>query len=111
MFTGIVTDLGKVLRIDGAPGRRAVLRTAYLPDSLPLGASVACAGVCLTVTAKGADAEGAWMALDISAETLRCTTLGGWKPGTAVNLERPLKIGDELGGHIVAGHVDGVGHV
>jgi riboflavin synthase len=111
MFTGIVTDLGKVLSVEGAPGRRATLRTAYPPESLPLGASVACAGVCLTVTGKGTDEGGSWMAVDLSPETLRVTTLGTWKAGSFVNLERPLKVGDELGGHIVAGHVDGVGRL
>ena len=111
MFTGIITDLGTVLDVDGTPGRRARLRTVYEPESMPLGASVACAGVCLTVTGKGRDDEGPWMAVDLSPETLRVTTLGQWKPGDTVNLERPLKVGDELGGHIVAGHVDEVGRL
>lgn len=108
MFTGIVTDVGEVLRLSGEKDRRITLRSAYPPEELALGASVACSGVCLTVTEKGADAGGNWFTVDASAETLRITTLGGWKAGTKINLERPLKVGDELGGHIVSGHVDGV---
>jgi riboflavin synthase len=111
MFTGIVTDLGEVLSLSGETDRRITLRSAYPPDALALGASVACSGVCLTVTEKGTDKSGHWFAVDASAETLRVTSLGGWKPGTKVNFERPLKVGDELGGHIVSGHVDGVGRL
>jgi riboflavin synthase len=111
MFTGIVTDIGEVTGLSGEEDRRIVLRSAYPPAELPLGASVACSGVCLTVTEKGSDDKGPWFAVDASAETLRVTTLGGWRPGTKVNLERALKVGDELGGHIVAGHVDGVGRL
>jgi len=111
MFTGIVTDLGEVLSLAGNADRRVTLRSAYPPAELQLGASIACAGVCLTVTDKGSDAAGHWFAVDVSAETLRVTTLGGWTKGRTVNLERALKIGDELGGHIVSGHVDGVGKI
>ena len=111
MFTGIVTDVGEVKSLAGEADRRITLRSAYPPEELALGASVACSGVCLTVTEKGSDAAGHWFAVDASAETLRVTTLGGWKAGTKVNLERALKVGDELGGHIVSGHVDGVGRL
>jgi riboflavin synthase len=81
----------------------------HWPDTaaIPLGASIACAGCCLTVVDRGDN----WFAADVSAETLACTTLGGWAPGSKVNLERALRMGDELGGHIVSGHVDGIGHV
>src|SRR5258705_13068539 len=98
MFTGIVTDMGEVLSLSGEKDRRVLLRSAYPPAELALGASVACAGVCLTVTDRGSDAGGPWFAVDASAETLRVTTLGSWRAGTRVNLERPLKVGDELGG-------------
>jgi len=111
MFTGIVTDVGEVLSLSGDKDRRVALRSTYPPEELALGASVACVGVCLTVTEKGSDAKGHWFAVDASAETLRVTTLGGWAPGAKVNLERALKVGDELGGHIVSGHVDGVGRL
>ena len=111
MFTGIVTDVGEVLSLSGETDRRIALRSIYPPEGLALGASVACSGACLTVTEKGSDAKGHWFAVDASAETLRVTTLGGWTRGTKVNLERPLKVGDELGGHIVSGHVDGVGRL
>lgn len=111
MFTGIVTGLGRVREItplgDGHD-MRLVIETPW-PETatIPVGASIACSGCCLTAVALGAD----WFAVDASAETLSKTTLGLWRVGTPVNLERPLKVGDELGGHIVAGHVDGVGRV
>jgi riboflavin synthase len=106
MFTGIITDLGRVRALERQAGRdaRLVVETGYDLATVPLGASIACSGVCLTVVEKG---EG-WFAVDASAETLSRTTLEGWRAGTPVNLERPLKIGDELGGHLVTGHVDGV---
>jgi riboflavin synthase len=111
MFTGIVTDLGTVADVStpiaGARDRRFRITTAYDTASIPLGASIACNGCCLTVVAK---APG-WAAFDASEETLSRTTLGAWRVGTRVNLERPTKVGDELGGHIVAGHVDGVATV
>lgn len=109
MFTGIVTALGSVRRItplgDGQDMRLVI--AAPWPDTaaIPLGASIACSGCCLTVTETGSDG----FAADVSAETLACTTLGGWRVATGVNLERSLRMGDELGGHIVSGHVDGVG--
>jgi riboflavin synthase len=107
MFSGIITDLGEVARI--VPGRdtRLVIRTRYDMATVAIGASIACSGACLTVVEKG---EG-WFAADVSAETLACTTLGGWRAGAKVNLERALRLGDEFGGHIVLGHVDGVAEI
>jgi riboflavin synthase len=107
MFTGIVTDLGRVRSV--APGgvAKVVLETHFDTAIIALGASIACNGTCLSVVDKGPG----WFAVEASAETLRRTTIGTWKPGTPVNLERPLKIGDELGGHLVSGHIDGVGEV
>jgi riboflavin synthase len=114
MFTGIVTALGTVREVQpigGGHDLRLVIGTApeFLagPSPAVLGASIACSGVCLTVVHLAADA----FSVDCSAETVSKTTLGGWKPGTRVNLERALRMGDELGGHLVAGHVDGVGEV
>jgi riboflavin synthase len=107
MFTGIITDLGRVRSI--APGgvARIVLETRYDTSGIAMGASIACNGTCLSVVGKGPD----WFAVEASPETLLRTTIASWKSGTLVNLERPLRIGDELGGHLVAGHVDGVGEV
>ena len=116
MFTGIVTGLGtvrEVTPIGGSQDMRLVIGTpadhpAWVDTAaIPLGASIACSGCCLTAIAVGPD----WFAVTASAETLSKTTLGAWAPGTRVNLERPLRVGDELGGHIVAGHCDGVGEV
>jgi riboflavin synthase len=107
MFTGIVTDLGRVRRIVKSGDTRIEIATTYNMGEVALGASIACSGACLTVVDKGPG----WFAADVSAETLSCTTLGDWREGTAVNLERPLKPTDELGGHMVSGHVDGVGQV
>lgn len=110
MFTGIVTDRGRVRDIAPARERsdtRLVIETAYDTAGLAIGASVCCAGCCLTVVEKGPG----WFAVEASAETLGCTTLGAWKAGTRINLERALRAGDELGGHLVSGHVDGVGTV
>ena len=104
MFTGIVTDLGRVRAVEPRGDSRFVFETGYDTAELAMGASVACSGACLTVVDKG---EG-WFAVDVSAETLSKTTLGGWQAGTQVNFERALKIGEELGGHLVSGHVDGV---
>lgn len=115
MFTGIITDRGSVQALEdpgGAAGdRRFVFATGYDTGPIPLGASIACSGACLTVVDKGVDDGVDWFAADVSAETLSKTTLGAWKVGTPVNFERPLKIGDELGGHMVSGHVDGVAAV
>lgn len=107
MFTGIVTDLGRVRAV--APGgvARLTLETGYDTGEIAHGASIACNGVCLSVVDKGPG----WFAVEVSNETLACTTIGGWRAGQAVNFERPLKLGDELGGHMVSGHVDGVGTV
>ena len=107
MFTGIITDLGRVRSI--APGgvTRIVLETGYDTLAIAMGASIACNGACLSVVDKGPG----WFAVDASAETLARTTIGDWEPGTPVNLERPLKLGDELGGHLVSGHVDGLAEI
>lgn len=102
MFTGIVTDLGEVLEIRDQGDRLFRFRTAYDLSAIPLGASIACSGVCLTVIECGAD----WFAVTASAETLARTTMGQWRVGTRINLERALRVGDELGGHLVSGHVD-----
>ena len=107
MFTGIISDLGELRAIDGDKDKRLVIATAYATESIAIGASVACSGVCLTMVEKNGD----WLAFDVSAETLACTTLGEWKVGDPVNLERPLTLGDELGGHMVLCHVDGVARV
>jgi|ERR1044071_5607452 riboflavin synthase len=107
MFTGIVTDVGRVrhmARSAAADGARLTIATAYDTASIALGASIACSGVCLTVVAL----EPGGFAVEASAETLSCSTLAQWGEGTPVNLERALRAGDELGGHIVSGHVDGV---
>jgi riboflavin synthase len=108
MFTGIVTDVGRVRAVDARPGgRRFEIETAYDTSGLALGASVSHAGCCLTVVDKGPG----WFAVELSNETLAKTTLGDWAVGDPVNLERALKVGDEMGGHIVAGHVDAAGEV
>ena len=112
MFTGIITAQGtvrEVTPIGAARDMRLVIGVAGWDDvaAIPRGASIACSGCCLTAVDLGAD----WFAVTASAETLSKTTLGTWRPGTRLNLERPLRVGDELGGHIVAGHVDGVGTV
>ncbi|MBB99454.1 MAG: riboflavin synthase [Rhodobacteraceae bacterium] len=107
MFTGIISDIGRILEIAPIPaGLRTRIATAYDPDGIDIGASIACDGVCHTVTAKGRGADGNWFDIESAAETLRLTTVGTWTVGGRVNLERSLKIGDELGGHIVQGHVD-----
>ena len=107
MFTGIITDLGEVSSIEGEGDPRFTIATRYDTSEVPIGASIACNGVCLTVIAK---APGRFT-VQVSAETLAKTTLGRWRTGTRVNLERALRVGDELGGHIVSGHVDGVATV
>jgi len=105
MFTGIITDIGRVRNIKPRGDTRFEIETAYDTATIEIGASIACSGACLTVVDKGDD----WFAVDVSAETLARTNLGAWKQGTPINLERSLRLGDELGGHIVLGHVDGVG--
>ena len=102
MFTGIITDVGSVRAVEKPGDARFVIETAYDTSTVAIGASIACSGPCLTVVDKGAD----WFAIDVSAETLSKTTLGEWQKGTKVNLERALQIGDELGGHLVTGHID-----
>ena len=113
MFTGIVTDIGEVVAVEPRAQGLVRLRIAcgYDPDAIDIGASIACSGVCLTVVARGKEGERAWFAVEAAAETLRMTTVDGWQRGTRINLERALKVGDELGGHIVAGHADGLATV
>jgi riboflavin synthase len=110
MFTGIVTDIGEVLAIEerAAGLRQLTIGCRYDPASIALGASIACAGVCMTAVAVAGPAERPSFCVDAAAETLAVTTVGRWIKGTHINLERPLKIGDELGGHLVSGHVDGI---
>lgn len=110
MFTGIITDLGEVLELEQQGDLRARIGTSYDITGVDLGASIACDGVCLTVIAKGADPRN-WFDVQISAESVAKTTIGGWAVGRRLNLERALKVGDELGGHIVSGHVDGVAEI
>ena len=111
MFTGIITDVGRVLALENRGDLRARIATRYNVSGIDIGASIASDGVCLTVVAKGkslnCDLQG-WYDIDISAETVSKTSLAAWTVGKRVNLERSLKVGDELGGHIVSGHVDGV---
>ncbi len=107
MFTGIITDLGRVRRVEPKGDARVVFETGAGTADLVLGTSVACSGACLTVVDKGPD----WFAADVSAETLSKTTLGGWGEGSPVNLGRARKLGGALGGHLVSGHVDGVGRL
>ena len=113
MFTGIVTDLGEVRSVAEQANnlRRLTIFTNYPRAELVEGASIACSGVCLTVTGTGEDDGRVWFAADAADETLRVTNAGRWQPGTRINLERSLRIGDELGGHLVAGHVDGLATV
>lgn len=113
MFTGIVTDLGEVRSVEPRAGnlQRVTIYCRYPRAEIVQGASIACSGVCLTVVDAGEDSGRAWFAVDAADETLRVTTVGRWRQGSKVNLERSLKLGDELGGHLVAGHVDGIGTV
>lgn len=108
MFTGIITDVGEVA---GREGGRFAIRCSYAAESIAIGASIACDGACLTAISVDADVSGSIFAVDVSNETLSKTTLGEWQPGRRINLERALKASDELGGHIVSGHVDGVGRI
>ena len=107
MCTGSISERGELRTSDGASHKRLAIATAYPGASIAMGASIACSGVCLTVVEKGAD----WLAFDVSSETLACTTLGAWRVGDRVNLERPLALGDEMGGHMVLGHVDGIARI
>ncbi|WP_062734139.1 riboflavin synthase [Sphingobium abikonense] len=107
MFTGIITDIGTIRSHDQRGDLRLVIGCGYAMDGVAIGASIACSGACLTVVDKGDD----WFAVDLSAETVARTAPGLWREGGRLNLERALKVGDELGGHIVTGHVDAVGHL
>ena len=113
MFTGIVTDIGEVVAVEPRAQGLVRLKIAcgYDADTIDVGASIACSGVCLTVVAHGKEGARAWFAVEAAAETLRVTTVGRWQKGARVNLERPVKLGDELGGHVVAGHADGLASV
>jgi len=110
MFTGIITDIGEIIAVDPrAEGlRRLRIACGYQRASIAEGASIACSGVCMTVVQIGEKSGRTWFAVDAAAETLRLTTVGRWAKGTKINLERALRMGDELGGHLVAGHVDGL---
>jgi riboflavin synthase len=108
LFTGLITDIGRLRSRERLKtGARIEIKTAYAMTEVAIGASIACSGVCLTVVDKGAD----WFAVDVSVETLNMTTLDEWQPGRHINLERSLRLGDELGGHVVSGHIDGVAEV
>lgn len=111
MFTGIITDIGTIERIEARDDTRIVVRSRYDMATVDLGASIACSGVCLTVIDKSGPGAPGWFAADVSGETVSRTARGQWTEGRRLNLERALKIGDELGGHIVTGHVDGIGDV
>ncbi|GHD47637.1 riboflavin synthase subunit alpha [Thalassobaculum fulvum] len=113
MFTGIVTDVGRVRSIERRGDTRIEIATAYPMDEVAIGASICCGGACMTVVEKGAgDGRagngGGWFAVDVSGESLSRTSLGTWTVGTEINLERSLRMGDEMGGHVVTGHVDGL---
>jgi riboflavin synthase len=107
MFTGIITDIGVIRSVEQRGDLRVVIGCGYDLDTVDMGASIACSGVCLTVVDKGPD----WFAVDMSAETVSRTAQGQWTEGRRLNLERALKVGDELGGHIVTGHVDEIGEI
>lgn len=107
MFTGIITDIGRVRAIEQQGDRLISIETDYDTGTIKIGDSVACDGVCLTVVDKGDN----WFAVNASGETLSCTNLGGWHEGSHINLERSLRVGDEMGGHMMLGHVDGVSEI
>ena len=115
MFTGIITDVGEIARIEKIKDIQAKIFCTYDVSEMELGASICCDGVCLTVTDFGTEATRNWFSVDVSSETVSKTIIGdinfGWKPGKKVNLEKSLKLGDELGGHIVTGHIDGTGSI
>ncbi|MBI76434.1 MAG: riboflavin synthase [Rhodospirillaceae bacterium] len=107
MFTGIITDVGEVRKLERKGDMRVEINTRYITSEIDLGASISCSGVCLTVIEKGES----WFAVEASAETFERTTIGEWGVGTKINTEKALKLGEELGGHIVSGHVDGVAKI
>lgn len=111
MFTGIITDIGTIAKVTQAGDTRFDVLTSYDTDTIDMGASISHSGVCLTVIEKGKGADGDWFAVEASKETLDVTSAGNWQEGTKLNLERALKMGDELGGHIVSGHVDGLAEI
>lgn len=111
MFTGLVSAVGEVVSVEAGDVHRFAVRSPYAAGGIELGASISHAGACLTVTSVVADGDGAIHTVEVSPETLARTTLGQWREGSKVNLERSLKMGDELGGHLVTGHVDGIGTV
>jgi riboflavin synthase len=112
MFTGIISDIGEVVAVETRRDRRITIACGYEPGTIAIGASIACSGVCLTAIGTGRHSDGRGVfAVEASAETLARTTLATWSHGTRINLERPLKLGDELGGHIVSGHVDGLAEI
>jgi riboflavin synthase len=110
MFTGIINDLGEIIEVHEKDEqlRRITMACGYDPESIDIGASIACSGICLTVVERGRAGNRTSFAVDTAAETLRMTTAAGWRRGTRLNLERSLRLGDELGGHLVSGHVDGI---
>ena len=111
MFTGIVSDIGTIETVEVRGDTRVRIATAYDPDTIDLGASIACSGVCLTVIDKGRDGGRGWFDVQASGETIARTARDQWTVGRRLNLERAMKLGDELGGHIVTGHVDGIAEV
>jgi len=110
MFTGIITDVGAIRQVEKRGDTHIVIATHYDVGAVDIGASIACSGVCLTIVDKGSSND-RWFAVTASGETLSKTTVADWRQGEPVNLERPMRLGDELGGHIVAGHVDGVAEI
>jgi riboflavin synthase len=111
MFTGIVTDIGTIRNAEQRGDLRLIIETGYAMDSIELGASISCSGACLTVVDKGPGGQESWFAVDVSGETVAHTAADRWRDGARLNLERSLRLGDEVGGHIVTGHVDAVGDV
>ena len=111
MFTGIVTATGTIESVEQRGDLRVRIACPFDPGAIAIGASIACSGVCLTVVERGGEAGAAWFAVDVSAETVSRTAQGMWREDRRVNLEPSLRVGDELGGHIVSGHVDAVGHI
>lgn len=111
MFTGIVTAVGTIERVEQRGDLRVRVACPFDPEKIAIGASIACSGVCLTVVERGGEPGAAWFAVDVSGETIDRTAEGMWREGRRVNLEPSLRVGDELGGHIVSGHVDAVGRV